>query len=348
MAFRSTNARHLPLYPAAVFATALLLATALTVAAIDIQPALRRGAQAIAQFDRPPDDDHYLANDIGGQVDHHVLWFDIDPEVGRHLRQAEVLFLGHSRLLFALRPEVLRPYFGDRRVPYYVLGFGYREGDRFPLELIRRLDLRPRLVVVNADGFFGSVLSPWAEVVNRDTAFAARKLRWEAEAAHSARGLIHRVAPNWFQLLGQPGLGLRRSFVAYRSRADGTWEVSPWPEGTRGFKDAALDGPQLGRQEIAAARAFQAELDRRGAQLVLTRVPSPEPMPGAGPLRFAELLGVPLVLAEVPGLTTHDNSHLSRGSAHDWTRGLVLALDPLVADLTRRRSPAPATGSATP
>jgi hypothetical protein len=141
---------------------------------------------------------------------------------------------------------------------------------------------------------------------------------------------------------------VRRAFVAYRSRADGTWEVSPWPEGTFGFHDPPLDGPELGRGEVAAARAFKAELDQRGARLVLTRVPSPEPMSGAGPARFAELLGVPLVLAEVPGLTTHDNSHLSEGSAHDWTRGLVGALEPLVQDVLRRRSAPAAPGRAAP
>jgi len=328
------------LYPLAVFATALLLATALTALAVDTHPALRAAAAAVAQGERPPDDDHYLANDVGGHVDHHVLWFDIDPVVAARLRAADVLFVGHSRLMFALRPDVLRPFFADRGVSYYVMGFGFREHDRFPLQLIRRLDLRPRLVVANADGFFTGGLSAWAEAVNRDSPLAARKRRWEAEAAHRVRGVAQHVLPNWFQMLGLPGLGVRRAFVAYRSRLDGTWDVSPWPEGTLGFRDTDLDGAPLSRGEIAAARAFKAELDGRGARLALTRVPSPEPMPGAGPARFAELLEVPLVLADVPALTTYDNSHLSEGSAHDWSRALVGALEPLVADLSDRRRPA--------
>ena len=132
------------------------LAIAATAAATDWLPALRGRTLDVARAERPPDDDHYLANDIGGQVDHHVLWFGIDEEVTRRLRAAEVLFVGNSRLMFALRPNLLRPFFGARGISYYVMGFGFRESDRLPLALIRKLDLRPRLVVANADGFFGA------------------------------------------------------------------------------------------------------------------------------------------------------------------------------------------------
>ena len=51
-------------------------------------PALQGLTQEAAAAERPPDDDHYLANDVGGQVDHHVLWFGIDAEVVRRLKAA--------------------------------------------------------------------------------------------------------------------------------------------------------------------------------------------------------------------------------------------------------------------
>jgi len=330
MPFRgSTLLTATPAFPVAVFIVVLLAAVVATDLARMAVPALQGRVQTIAQAERPPDGDHYLANDLAGHIDHHVIYFGIDAEVVANLRAAEVLFLGNSRLMFALRPGVLRPFFDADAVPYYVMGFGFREADRFPLAIIRALDLRPRLVVVNADGFFGGGLSPWAEVVVRDTPFAARKLQFEAEAAHEARRMVHQLVPNWLRLFGLPGLGLRRSFIAYRSRVDGTWEISPWAEGADSFVAASLEGPELGRGEVAAARAFKAELDARGSTLVLTRVPTPEPMPGAGPARFAALLGVPLVTADVPALTSHDHSHLSEGSAHDWSRSFVAALAPL-------------------
>lgn len=319
--FQTTGA-----FPAAVFVVTVVTAVLATdLARIGVPGP--GGAGDVADSERP-DADHYLANHVGGHVDHHVLYFGTDTETLTQLRAAQVIFLGNSRIMFALRPEALRPFFAAAGLPYYVMGFGFAEADRFPLAIIRKFDLHPALVVVNADGFFGGGLSSWAEVVNRDTAFAARKLQLEAEAAHEARRMVERLLPNWLQRFGLPGLGLRRGFIAYRSRQDGTWEVSPWPEGTQGFVEPPPDGPALGRGEAVAARAFKAELDARGSRLVLTRVPSPEPMPGAGPAQFAALLGVPLVIPEVAALTTHDHSHLSQASAHDWSRALVQALAP--------------------
>lgn len=319
---RASRFAAMPAFPAAVFLVTLATAVLATELA-------RKGhdASAVARSERP-DADHYLANHVGGHVDHHVLYFGTDADAVTRMRAAQVIFLGNSRIMFALRPEALRPFFAAAGLPYYVMGFGFSEADRFPLAIIRKFDLHPALVVVNADGFFGGGLSPWAEVVNRDSAFAARKLQLEAEAAHEARRGVERLLPNWLQRFGLPGLGLRRGFIAYRSRQDGTWEVSPWPEATLGFVDPPPDGPALERGEVNAARAFKAELDARGSRLVLTRVPSPEPMPGAGPARFATLLDVPLVIPEVAALTTHDHSHLSQGSAHDWSRALVQALTP--------------------
>lgn len=316
------------LWPAAVFAAALAGAMAATVAAVDRVPVLREAAWQVVAAEAPTDDDHYLATDAGTTLDHHVLYFDLDAEAATRLRAADVLFVGNSRLMFGLRPEVLRPAFAARGQSYYALGFGFREADRFPLALIRKLDLRPRVVVVNSDGFFTDTMSAFAETVIRDTPFAARKLRWEGEAAHAVRRAVHIVAPNWLQLFGRPGLSHLGVFNLYRSRFDGTWTVAPWPTTTTAFPPPPLDGSEPGRDEIAAAHAFKAELDRRGIRLVLTRVPSPTIATGAGPVTFARLLGVPLVVVEPPGMTSADNSHLDEPSAHDWSRLFVTALMP--------------------
>jgi hypothetical protein len=56
-------------------------------------------------------------------------------------------------------------------------------------------------------------------------------------------------------------------------------------------------------------------------------------MRSAGPARFAALLDVPLVAADVPALTSHDDSHLSEGSAHDWSRAFLSALAPHLREL---------------
>lgn len=327
--------RPRPLAPAAAFLAALAAAGLVTSLAVDRLPALAALRPLEEAGEVPPDDDHYLANDTGGHVDHHVIYFGLDDEVTTRLRAADVLFLGNSRLMFALRPEVLRPFFAARGLRPYVMGFGFREADRFPLAVIRRLDLRPRLVVVNADGFFGGGLSPWADVVMRDTAFAARKLQWEAEAAHEARRRLHVLFPHWPRFLGLPGIGQARTFTAYRSRLDGTWDIWPWPAADQPFRPAPLTGAGPGRGEARDAEAFKAEMTARGARLILTRVPAPTPMPGAAPAAVAARLGVPLVAPDIPGPTSHDGGHLDAPSAFDWSRAFLDALAPHLADLTR-------------
>jgi hypothetical protein len=320
-------------FPAAVFFALVAALAVASIAARELVPTLQGKAQTIAQAERPPDGDHYLASDVAASVDHHVFYFGLDPVVQEHVRAADVLFLGNSRLMSALRPAVLRPFFASRGLEYYVMAFGFREGDAFPFALLRKFDLRPKLVVVNADGFFGAALSPWADVVQRDTAFAARKFRWESEAAHEVRRVVHQVVPNWFRLLGFPGLAAPRGTISYRSRRDGTSELSPWPEGGEVITEPDLAGPRLGRDERDAAVNFKAELDARGSALVLTFVPTPEPMAGGGPARFADLLGVPLVAPTIVGATSYDHSHLTEASAHDWSKAFVAALDPLLRDL---------------
>lgn len=292
-------------------------------------PGLNGRVRNIMQAQRPPAPAYYLAHDRGGHNDHHVLYHGTDGEAIRNLKAADILFVGTSRMMFALRSRVLEPWATAHGVTYYALGFGFREGDAFVLEIIRKYDLRPKIVVVNVDEFFGKELSPWAERVIKDTPFGTRKRLWEAELGHEARRRIHQVIPNWIDLCGRPGFPFGNEFIAYRSRKDGVWSVSPWPEPTMAapsedYGDAPV-GPRIGDP----ARAFKAELDRRGALMILTTVPAPGGSSG-NPVAVGKMLGVPVVGMDVDGLTSHDGSHLSEDSAVFWSRRLIQDLTPHV------------------
>jgi hypothetical protein len=82
--------------------------------------------------------------------------------------------------------------------------------DRFPLAIIEKFDLRPRLVIVNADGFFQNSLSDFARTVMKDTTFGAWKFSSEAEAGHEVRRALHQLVPNYVDLWAgpaSPGVG---------------------------------------------------------------------------------------------------------------------------------------------
>lgn len=285
-------------------------------------PGLAGRIRHISLADRPLGDEYYLAHDRGGHLDHHALYHGTDPVAMRHLREADVLFVGTSRMMFALRAQVITPWAIAHGVTYYALGFGHRDGDEWVLDVIRRHDLRPKLVVANVDGFFGRPRSAWANRVRRDSMFGAAKLQLEGEIGHEARRAIHRVIPNWIDLYGRPGFAFGNEFIAYRSRENGVWRVSPWPAPSMAAPAMDFGVEPVGDRIAAPARAFKSELDRRGAQLVLTFVPTPA-SDGGNPVALGELLGVPVVGMDVDGLTSHDGSHLSEDSAVFWSRRLT-------------------------
>lgn len=315
--------------PASLFGLTLLALLAATWLARVVVPEIRSRAASIALAQRPPDPTFYLAHDRGGHIDHHVIYWGIDDDVVSRMKQADVLLLGSSRLMFALRARVLDPWADARDIRYYALGFGFREGDAFPLAIIRKFDLHPRLVVVNVDGFFGRGASEWADRVMRDSAFGARKRQFEGEAAHEVRRVVHRLVPNWIDLFGRPGFRFGHEFIAYRSRRNGIWVVSPWPQPTMSSPARDFEREPVTPREAAAARAFKTELDARGARLVLTYVPTPEDM-GGNPVALGQLLGVPVAGLNVDGLSSHDGSHLSEASAVTWSQRLADDLAPLL------------------
>lgn len=306
--------------PGLAFACALGLLLAATAALWAARPEAGR-VQNITRAERPSDD-YYLAHDRAGHLDHHVLYFGTDAGALEALRGADVLLLGNSRLMFAARPVVLDPFFAARGLSYYLLGFGFREADRFPQTVMEKFDLRPKVVVVNADGFFLDSLSEFGESVMRDSAFDAWKFVHESETSHDVRRVLHQLVPNWLDLFGRPGFPWRRELIIYRSRTTGAWQLSPWEPGTAPVPLRDLDTPPTSSAELATARRFKDFLEARGATLVLTYVPTPRPLSG-GPAALARALGVPLVAVHPPGLRTEDLDHLDEPSGAAWSEAFV-------------------------
>lgn len=314
---------------ALTFVSTLAVLIGLTYAAWLTVPGFAGRVRNITVAQRPPDSSYYLAHDRGGHLDHHVMYHGIDAEAIANLKKADILFVGTSRMMFALRSRVLTPWATALGVTYYAFGFGFREGDAWVLDLIKRHDLRPKLVVVNVDGFFGRELSEWALRVEKDSTFGARKQYWEGEIGHEARRLVHQVIPNWIDLYGRPGFPFGNEFIAYRSRVNGTWQISPWPKPTMAAPSADYGAGPVGSRIGDPARAFKAEMDRRGSRMIVTYVPTPDDA-GGNPVALGAMLGVPVVGMDVDGLTSHDGSHLSEESAVFWSQRLAQDLTPYV------------------
>jgi hypothetical protein len=289
----------------------------------------------IAQADPPAArGSYYLASDKGGHVDHHVLYHGADPGVVEYLRTSDVLLLGSSRLLFALSRQDLRSFFPRHGLTYYMLGFGHREHDTFPLRIIERFDLWPKLVIVNADRFFLGEQSAWADRVVDDSYFDALKWWFEAEASHAVRRRLHAWWPHLPDVLRGA-----REFIAYRSRVDGTWVVATSFAGL----GAPLPPPDVAPvrpdpAKLERARRFKAQLEARGGHLVLCQVPAPNASRPTAEWLAAEL-GVPLVAPQLDGLQTVDGSHLTAESARRFAGAFFAELEPVVRSLGLTQAP---------
>ena len=74
--------------------------------------------------------DRYLAYCSGtsyADYEHGAFWFDLEPSAQDFARNADVLFLGNSRLQVAFSTAATANWFSAASARYYLLGFGYYE-----------------------------------------------------------------------------------------------------------------------------------------------------------------------------------------------------------------------------
>ena len=268
--------------------------------------------------------------------DHYVLYYDIGVSID-HARRSCVLFLGNSRVLFGLPNEVMSPFFNGVGLRYFNLAFGHGETNVFPMRIIQNFDLRPKIVVVNADRFFTGMPSEFAELVmptygsqdshqvsRDDGTFPRCRPLWEEFKANlevKTRFFVQDRLQAAYPYLMPRGRRLSESPLLYRSSVHGSWSALNWPSRDlpirRGNKRSDISA-----SDIQFARAFQAEMYRRNAFLVLMLVPANQ----ASALRarqLADALNVPLIAPELDGLTTSDGSHLSPDSARRFASAFL-------------------------
>ncbi len=300
----------------AIFAATFVASVALSSATRSL-PALRNHQVLEAVTDPPASADYYQVSDTE-LYDQHVFFHEIYP-VREALDAADVLLLGNSRMMVGLPHAAIGDFFRERDLRYYHLGFADARAE-FARILIEKYDPKARLVVVNADWFFVPGVSHWSERAMRDSRFDALKLRFELGAKFRARGLVHRLLPHPI------GRDLDGSLVlGWRSISRGDWIIQ-WNQ-SRSTGVNRIQAPPYSAPELSNARAFAAELEKRGMRLVLTWVPWR--IDGRDwVIRLAKEVGVPVILPSVRELQTIDGSHLDPASAQRFSKAFLAELEP--------------------
>jgi hypothetical protein len=247
----------------------------------------------------------------------HQVFYDGSFDTSQRLRESDVLFIGNSQIQAAFSRSNVAPFFEQRSARFFMAGFGYVEGWRFPAAVMRRHRAGPKILVLN--------VSYWID--------------WTSEPArytvdHPISGPIGAffkgLAPSVYAWLcatcgGSPSL--------LRSKGTGQWD---W----RNFDPVKLDGDPVEATRLASDEEIQAWADHvlpwakeliastSARCVILTQVPSPGPQEVYAQ-KLAQYVDAHVILPKVEGLRTWDGSHLTAASSVAWSGAFLRELDAL-------------------
>jgi len=253
-----------------------------------------------------------------GDYDHGAFWFDLEPQASRSAAQADVLFLGNSRMQFAFSAAATQEWFTTVASSYYLLGFSHDENLTFAGPLLGKLRLRARVVVINVDQFFDNTVTWLGRAVFQDSQSRSRYERkqfWQS---------LHR------RVCGAFAFVCGNAVTFYRLPETGSWQL----HGAADFKatpvaDATDPGTADLRHQVALAQGFVARLPARRDCIVLTMAPWAQTRRSEA-AAIANALGLDLVAPQLEGLATYDGSHLDRKSAERWSAAFFDAAGPAI------------------
>jgi len=277
------------------------------------------------------DSDHYIANcGAGGYGDyeHGAFWFDLEPPAQAFAKNADVLFVGDSRLQAGFSTAATANWFSAASTRYYLLGFAYFENMVFSEGLLRRIQPKARVYVINVDGFFERSETPPAETILHDPAARRRyevKRLWQRIHERVCRNLPRfcRHQPVWF-----------------RSRETGAYINPP-----REWEPIPVSYDRSINQDVVnsytdAAILFLSQVPVKRSCIILTVVPKPETKIGNAKA-VATALGMNFVAPEIEGLGTFDGSHLNQPSAQRWSQAFFEKAGSKIRSCLEEQGPAP-------
>ena len=264
------------------------------------------------EFDIPSDPEYFFVHGRQAELSQSILYHDLGDSI-THARQADVLFIGDSRMPVGLRGEFLLPSADALGIRLFSLGMGHVERVRFALDLIRKHDLRPKVVVaVGGPHIYRNVYSEMSRQAIQMSKWDAMKNQFEATSWWNVQYRLHQVVPKieYFRSRFQPG------YIYYRSSRTGWWY--PSLEWSGAYPVRYVEEYASYEDYLPVVRELHQELNHRGSLLVLTIVPYGSTRIGHLDY-FSQKLDVPVVLPEVTDLRTSDGSHLNRESAKRYS-----------------------------
>jgi hypothetical protein len=264
--------------------------------------------------------DRYLAYCGGGNYadfEHGAFYFNLEPPALDYASKADVLVIGNSRLQVALSNDATADWFKSVSAQYYLLGFSYNENINFTEQLLRRMNSRASVFIINVDDFFDRRETAAARSILHDPD-AQSRYEWK----HFSQALHQWVCGAVPSLCGQ-------RFVIFRSRETGAYYRLPHEEPVSPQNAVSYDR-KVDQAEVSDSTTRAIDFLKqfaKGKCVILTDTPYPQTKIGDA-AAIASGAGLSLVSPELDGLSTSDGYHLDRPSADRWARAFLEAAGP--------------------
>lgn len=275
-------------------------------------------AQWMPKLEIPKQDEYFYSEPVGDSLSQLVLYHNLGESI-EQARQADILFVGNSRLQYGFR-ETLVQEAAEMGLKVFSLGMGHSERAKFALEIIEKYEIKPKvLVVTGGPFFFKEKYSKVAKEVRGLTAWQARKKYWESQALWRFQKLLHAVVPK----LSLRKKTLTKKFVNYRSDQHGWFYPALEPRGEFPVKAGKEKGDY--HFVLPEAEKLIRSMATQNTLTVFTLVPYSKTLTGHYALLQSNY-SVPVILPDFDGLKTSDSSHLTKDSARIYSSRFWAAL----------------------
>jgi hypothetical protein len=266
----------------------------------------------------------YCGDRAYGNYEHIAFFGGLEPDAIAHLKKADALFLGNSKARRAFSADAVYRYFDAYDAAPYNLGFGYGEYDLFPLALIEKYGLTPKVLIINTDYFFYNGMSTAAKSAVRD-------INAGVGFFVSLKRRVQQLHQDWCGRADQPYFAEYicepHAVTLFRSRIDGRTMYQNIDETQVHPATISESGPDPDAAVyIANARNFLARISTPRSCVFLTVTPSINTDRRVAKL-LSEALGLPYIETEVTLYITYDGNHLRAESAERWTTDVLQKAD---------------------
>jgi hypothetical protein len=270
-------------------------------------------------------------------------YYGIGPAIEK-AREADILIVGNSKPYFGFQNHAVQEF--EKKTGHRVYNLSIPNGDKLAMtqKLIERHHLRPALLIVNENHFFGPGVSPYTEETLRMGYLQALSRIFEIDSSWFFRSHLH----HWLPRLGLGKLFGPIPIVTCRSLYNGCLCMENFEKSLVPVADKRFSEEELTIEEFNNAMAFKKEMEDQGTQMVLTSVPygtddvdhldkwikDPERRKWIAQAvsgyeridQMAKKLGLPCITTRDEGLFTFDGIHLDEPSAEKFANSFFIAL----------------------